>query len=237
MFREVYNRCKTYLNSYVTIGTIILLLLFLLLPTFTYKESYSFFSILRTAYQYSLVNVLTLMLYIYNIWNYLHKNISITYQAHRYGSAEKIIKNNIYDIIFIGIILELVFMILNVSIAILYNDGYYMSIYKYYDITNIAYLIYVFITRVLFVSIISVLVYFIYYIDNKKIKICLAIIISFNLLNFNSMLPLSMNTILVGYKFNSFFSEILTTSIMICFYFIAILLIKIKFINKKRDIG
>lgn len=237
MFKNVYNRCKTYLNSYVTLGSVIIILFILLLPTFNYKEASGFFFLLRYNYQYSLVNALIIMLYIYNIWNYLHKNINIVYQVHRYTSLKKVIKNNISDIIFIGIVLEITFMILNISIAVLSNDGYYLSEYTFYDITNLSYLIYLFAIRITFISIISIMIYYIYYTNNKTLKLILSFIIGFNLLNFNNILPITMNTILSGYEFNSFTSEIISTLIMICIYIIGLVLIRINFINKKRDIG
>lgn len=237
MFKEVYNRCKSYLNSYVTLGTMLILLFFLILPTFTYKEASGFFFIIRYACQYSLVNVLVILLYVYNIWNYLHKNINIVYQVHRYGSVKRVIKNNIYDVVFIGIVLELVFTILNISISIFSNDGYYLSLYKFYEITNLSYLIYIFIIRLLFVSILSVIVYFIYYTNKSWLKLLLSFVIIFNLLNINVFFPITMNSILSGYEYNSFFTEIISTLVFICVYIICLILIQKRFINKKRDIG
>lgn len=237
MFKNIYNRCKNYLNSYTTIGTVLILLFFLLLPTFTYKESSGFFYNIIFSYQYNLISALAILYYVYNIWSYLHKNINIVYQAHRYGSSKEVIKNNICDAIFIGIVLDIVFLILNISVAIVLNDGYYMSLYKYYEITNLLYLIYIIIIRFIFISIISILVCFIYYADSKIIKFLLVSIIAFNLLNLSDMLPISMNTILSGYQFKTFSMEIISTLFMICCYIIGLVIIKKIIINKKRDIG
>lgn len=237
MFKNIYNRCKTYLNSYTTIGTVLILLFFLMLPTITYKDQHGFFFTIVFAYQYNLISALSILYYIYNIWNYLHKNINIVYQTHRYGSSKEVIKNNICDLIFIGMILQLVFLILNISFAVLLNDGYYMSIYKYYELANIFYLIYNLITRFIFISIISVFVYFIYYTNNKIVKFILTIIIAFNLIDFSGLLPITMNSILSGYKFNSFGTEVISTSIMISIYMLVLIILKKNIINKKRDIG
>lgn len=237
MFKNIYNRCKTYLNSYTTIGTVLILLFFLLLPTFTYKASNGFFYNIIFAYQYNLISALSILYYIYNIWNYLHKNVNIVYQAHRYGSSREVIKNNICDAIFIGIVLDIVFLILNIAVAIVLNDGYYMSLYKCYEITNLLYLIYIIIVRFIFIGIISTLVYFIYYADSKMVKVLLSSIIAFNLINLGDMLPISMNTILSGYQFKTFGMEIISTLIMMCCYIMGLIIIKKLIINKKRDIG
>lgn len=236
MFKEVYNRCKSYLNSYVTFGTVLVLLFFLMLPTFTYKEAGGFFFIIINTYQYSLVNVLFILLCVYNIWNYLHKTINIVYQAHRYGSVKRIIKNTVCDVVFIGIVLEIVFTILNISISIFSNDGYYLSLYKFYEITNLSYSIYIFEVRLLFVSILSVIVYFIYYTNKNWLKLLLSFVIIFNLLNINCFFPITMNSILSGYEYNSFFTEIISTLMFIGMYVVCLVLIQKRFINKKRDI-
>lgn len=235
MFREIYNRCKSYLNSYVTLGTVIVLLFFLLLPTFTYREGSGFFFNIVYAYQYSLVNVLVIMVIIYNIWNYLHKNINIVYQAHRYGSVKRVIKNNICDVIFIGVVLELVFAILNISVSIFTNDGYYLGIYKFYDITNLSYLIYMFTVRLVFVSIIAVIVYYIYYSYKRWLKLVLSFVILFNLINFR-VVPITMNTILSGYEAHSFVIEIILSLVFISVYIIVLILIRRNSIMK-RDLG
>lgn len=237
MYKNIYNRCKNYLNSYTTIGTVLVLLFFLLLPTFTYKESNNFFYNIIFAYQYNLVNVLAILYYVYNIWNYFHKNTNIVYQVHRYGSAKEVIKNNVCDAMFIGILLDIVFLILNISVAVLLNDGYYMSLYKCYEITNLVYYIYIIIVRFIFISIISILLYFIYYEDNKIVKFLLVFIIVFNLIDFGDMLPISMNTILSGYQFKTFSMEIISTIIMIFCYIIGLVILIKTTINKKRDIG
>lgn len=237
MFKNVYNRCKNYLNSYTAIGTVLILLFFLLLPTFSYKEANGFFYNIIFAYQYNLITALAIIYYVYNIWNYLHKNINIIYQAHRYGSSKEVIKNNICDAIFIGIVLDIVFLILNISVAIVFNDGYYISLYKYYEINNIMYLLYITIIRFIFIGIISTLVYFIYRVDNKIVKFLLGSIIVFNLINLDNILPITMNTILSGYQFKSFSIEIISTLIMISCYIIGLVIIKKIFIKKKRDIG
>lgn len=237
MFKNIYNRCKNYLNSYATIGTVVLLLFFLILPTITYKIEHGFFYEIIFAYQYGLINTLTILLYVYNFWNYLHKNISITYQAHRYGDTKKVIKNNICDLIFIGLVLQVVFLILNISFAVLLNDGYYMSVYKYYNMANLYYLMYNFIIRIIFISIISVIVYFIYYTKNKIIKFILTIIVTINLIDLSAYLPITMNSILSGYEFSSFGMEVIVTLIMISIYIVSLILIKKNITNKKRDIG
>lgn len=237
MFKNIYNRCKTYLNSYTTIGTVLILLFFLMLPTITYKDQHGFFFTIVFAYQYNLISALAILYYIYNILNYLHKNVNIVYQAHRYGSSKEVIKNNICDSIFIGIVLDIVFLILNISVAVVLNDGYYISLYKYYEITNLLYLIYIIIVRFIFIGIISTFVYFIYYADSKIVKFLLFSIIAFNLFNLGDMLPISMNTILSGYQFKTFSREIISTIIMICCYIIGLVIIKKLIINKKRDIG
>lgn len=170
MFKNIYNRCKNYLNSYTTMGTVLILLFFLLLPIFTYKASNGFF------------------------------------------------------------------LILNISVAIVLNDGYYMSLYKYYEINNLLYLMYIIIVRFIFIGIISTLVYYIYYTDSNMVKFLLIFIIAFNLLNLGDILPISMNTILSGYQFKTFSMEIISTFIMICCYIIGLIVIKKLFINKKRDI-
>lgn len=237
MFKNVYNRCKNYLNSYTTIGKVLILLFFLILPTFTYKPSNGFFYNMIFAYQYNLTNILSILYYIYNIWNYLHKNVNIRYQAHRYGSSKKIINNNICDVIFIGIVWDIVFLILNISVAIFLNDGYYISFYKYYEITNILYLLYIIIIRFIFIGIISTIVYYIYYTNNQTVKLFLFSVIVFNFFKIDNILPITISSILAGYQYKTFWSEIMSTLTMILCYIIALIIIKKITINKKRDIG
>ncbi len=73
MFKSVYNRCKLYLNSYATFGTIFIILVLLIVPTFEYKSSNGFFFNIRYACQNSLVIRGVLLLYVYTIWSYLKK--------------------------------------------------------------------------------------------------------------------------------------------------------------------
>lgn len=111
-----------------------------------------------------------------------------------------------------------------------------MSLYKYYEISNLIYLIYTFFVRIIFISIISIITYYLYHTDNKILKVILSLIIGFNLLDIY-VLPITMNTILSGYQFKSFSMEIISTLIMISVYIIFLLIIKKLIINKKRDIG
>jgi hypothetical protein len=237
MFKNIYNRCKAYLNSYVSFGIIFTLLFLLFLPAYIYKPCYGFYYLVRFAYQYNIINTMVILIEIFNIWRYLHKFINITYQAHRYGSLKKLITNNICDLLFISFILELVYFILNISMAIFINDGYYLSTYKYYGISDLVYLIYNVIVRLSFVSIISIITYYIYYTDNNFIKGILLVILLYNTVDIDSKIPFTMNSILCGSEFSSFIVEIGYVIFFIFIYVIFLLILKKVILNKKRGLG
>lgn len=237
MFKNCYNRVKKYLNSYSSFGTIFFFLLILAVPVLTYKIKTDFLSILLFSYQYMIVNLLVLFLYITNIWNYLQKNFSIVYQAHRYGSVKRVVKNVLGDVLLLILVLDLVFFILSISSVIMFNSGYIMSMYETYNIPNLYYLIYYFIIRFIFILIIAILTFLAYYTNNKELRFFIMSLVIFNLLDLGNNIPITMNSILSGNQFSSFGMEILSTIIMIGVYIVLILILKKIIINKKRDIG
>lgn len=237
MFKNCYNRVKKYLNSYSSFGTIFFFLLILAVPVLTYKIKTDFLSILLFSYQYMIVNLLVLFLYITNIWNYLQKNFSIAYQAHRYGSVTGVVKNVLGDVLLLILVLDLVFFILSISSVIMFNSGYIMSMYETYNIPNLYYLIYYFIIRFIFILIIAILTFLAYYTNNKELRFFIMSLVIFNLLDLGNNIPITMNSILSGNQFSSFGMEILSTIIMIGVYIVLILILKKIIINKKRDIG
>lgn len=236
MFKQVYNRCKFYLNSYVTFGTIFVILFLLILPTFDFKLSNGFFFNIRYASQNMLVVEGMLLLYVFNIWSYLKKNKNNFYQAHRYENIRVLIKNNICDVIFIGWILETVFWILNITVATIFSDGYYLGVYQFYKITNVIYLVYLVILRYLIISLMSIIIYFIFHTGNKILKTSLFLVVAFNILVFPNSFPISFATLVFGYKFKYFAIEIIYAIFLIVFYIVGLILIKKKFIDKKRDL-
>lgn len=237
MFKDCYNRVKKYLNSYSSFGTIFLFLLILAIPVITLKSKTDFLSILLFSYQYKIVNVLVFILYISNIWNYLQKSFSIVYQAHRYGSRKRVVRNCLGDVILLTIVLDLVFFILSIASVIMFNSGYIMNTYDCYGIPNLYYLIYYLIIRFIFILIIAVLTFLAYYTNNKKLKLLLKLLVVFNIIDLSGNLPITMTSILSGNQFSSFSVEVLSTIAIICVHIILILIMKKIIINKKRDIG
>lgn len=177
-----------------------------------------------------------LLLYVFNIWSYLKKNKNNFYQAHRYGNIRVLIKNNICDVIFIGWILETVFWILNITVATIFSDGYYLGVYQFYKITNVIYLVYLVILRYLIISLMSIIIYFIFHTGNKILKTSLFLVVAFNILVFPNSFPISFATLVFGYKFKYFAIEIIYAIFLIVFYIVGLILIKKKFIDKKRDL-
>jgi hypothetical protein len=121
--------------------------------------------------------------------------------------------------------------------AIFINDGYYLSTYKYYGISDLVYLIYNVIVRLSFVSIISIITYYIYYTDNNFIKGILLVILLYNTVDIDSKIPFTMNSILCGSEFSSFIVEIGYVIFFIFIYVIFLLILKKVILNKKRDLG
>lgn len=236
MFKDVYNRCKLYLNSYATFGTIFIILILLIVPTFEYKSSNGFFSNISYACQNTLVIRGVLLLYIYTIWSYLKKYKNNVYQTHRYGNVKLLIRNNICDVLFLGLTLETTFLLLNATAAMVFNDGYYFGLYKYYNISNLSYLTYLIIIRYIIVSLVSIIVYFIFHTDKKVLKLILFLLIGLNIMGGLGDYPITFFTLLSGYKFKSFTFEIIYVTFLLIIYIFGLIIVKKKFINKKRDL-
>lgn len=236
MFKNTYIRCKEYLNSKSSMCIFFLLFLSLFVPTLIPRESTNFFFDLIFNYQCYTSCAFVTFLLIINSLLYIRKSINIGYQAHRLGSMKKIVKENVKDLIFISLVYELVYLILNIAFSLFVMDGLYSMVFKYANTDVFLYLLFLIGARIIVMVIINILVYVFYCINSKVMKIILMLFLFFNIIFYDDRITILFSSYLMGANFVTFKWEV-TSFIIFSLFWISILFILIKmFMIKKRDI-